>query len=107
MDFIEPKSTSRLAIITITCGWVFTVVAALAVLLLFWSRRIAGFALGQDDHILLIAFAITIGLVSHTTWAIVDEGLGQHFEDVATKSRRDIVRVSFLSASFANIPVPV
>ena len=93
----QPDSTHapNIAILTIICGWVFTAIAILAVIIVFWSRRIRGQALRSDDYILFLTLAITIGLVAHTTWAVIDEGLGKQPRDVSKDQRGKIVRVCF------------
>ena len=93
----QPDSTHapNIAIFTITCGWSFIAVAIFAVALLLWSRRITGLALRSEDYILFITLAATMGLVAHTTWAVIDEGYGKQLRDVSKEQRGKIVRVYF------------
>ena len=66
---------------TIICSWIFTVFAILAMGLMPPARRIQNRKLGLDDYMIIIAFVITLVLVAQTTWAILDEGQGNHVEN--------------------------
>ena len=91
----SPDSTQapNIANITIVCGWVFTGLAALAVFLQFWSRRISGLGVVVDDYLILVAFAIAVAIVAQISWAIHDEKLGKRLDGVSKKQRNGLVRV--------------
>lgn len=93
MAFSNSQTLSNIALITIICGWIFTVMAMLALGLLFWARRIQSQGLGCDDWILTTAFVISLALVAQTTCAIVDEGLGTRLKDVSEKERGAVIPV--------------
>jgi len=95
MIMFSPDSTSgpNIPVITIVCGWLFTAMAMLALLLLVWSKRIRGAAFRIDDYFTFLAFLIAIGLVIHTTSAVLDEGLGKQLGDLSKKRRAEIVKV--------------
>lgn len=103
---LGPVYTPNLAVTTIVCGWIFTAVATLAMLLLLWARRLLGMGLLLDDYMTCLVFVLAIGLVSHTTWAVVDEGLGKQLEDVPINSRQEIIRVRSLRDVVAARPNP-
>lgn len=91
----SPDSTRapNVAIITIVCGWVFTAVATVSILLLVWSRRLVGDGFEKGDYVTFAAFGTTLALVAHTTWAVVDEGLGEQLGEVSKNQRGKIVGV--------------
>ncbi|CAG8979688.1 hypothetical protein HYALB_00003919 [Hymenoscyphus albidus] len=70
----------NLAIISIVCGWVFISLAIFAVALQVWGSVRRGSSIG-GDILLVLATIISVGLVSHITWAIVRENFGKHDAD--------------------------
>ena len=97
----SPDSTQapNIANITIICGWLFTVLAALAVTLHFWSRHISTNAVMADDYLILVAFAIAVAIVAQTSWAIHDEDFGKKLDRVSRKQRNGLVKVSKMCAT--------
>ena len=47
----DSPNAPNIAIITIVCGWVFSVLAILSVVLLLWSRRALGRQLDANDYL--------------------------------------------------------
>ena len=97
------SGAGNLAIITIVFGWVFTAVAVLAVLLQIWARRISKWSwrsLVIADSMVFVALAISFGLVAHTTWAIVGEGLDERIGRISRRQRNVIVRVGRASSNY-------
>ncbi|MCJ1295696.1 hypothetical protein MMC34_007260 [Xylographa carneopallida] len=82
MSFSTTSQESNIGAVTIICGWVLSGLATIAVSLMIWARRLCLVRLGADDYILITAYIMTIVLVAQTTWAIIDEGQGQHVADV-------------------------
>ncbi|KAI1655627.1 hypothetical protein F4813DRAFT_366676 [Daldinia decipiens] len=87
-------TTSNVALATIVCTYVFTFLALLSsaihVFMCIKKSR-----LSWDDISTFIAFAMTLGLVCQTTWAVIDEGQGQHVSDV-TRSQFELTAKSLL-----------
>lgn len=86
------------------CGWVFIGTAMLVIFLLLWSRRLSNVPLGKDDYLTFVAFTIAIALVAHTSWAIVDEGLGR--QAIGTPESRRAALIKESSKPYA-IEVPL
>ena len=91
----ESRNAPNIAISTLVCGWVFTALAILAVFLLWWSRRLRRRSLGYSEYCLFGALILAIVLVGHTSWAIVDEGMGYHHTTLSKSQRASLVKVSF------------
>lgn len=91
----DSQHAPNIAVITLVCGWLFTAIALLSLLLLVLSRRLSGSPLRVDDYLLFTAFAIAIALAAHTSWAIVDEGLGRQQRVVSIAQRATLVKVRF------------
>lgn len=86
------KNAPNIAIITLVSGWICTAFALLCVFLLVWSRRI-GRGLKSHDYLLFVASAITVALTAHTSWAIIDEGLGRRQNDATATQRAALIKV--------------
>lgn len=89
----ESRNSPNIAVITLVCGWVFTALAILAVILCGWSRR---FSLGNGEYCLVGALILAIVLVGHTSWAIIDEGMGYHKTTLSKSQRASLVKVGFI-----------
>ena len=90
----DSHNAPNIALITLVCGWLFTALAILAVILLWWARRLRQFSFWRDYHLLLGALSVSIALVVHTSWAIVEEGLGRRQRDLSTRQRASLIKVS-------------
>ncbi|KAK2606577.1 hypothetical protein N8I77_005317 [Diaporthe amygdali] len=64
-------------------NWTLTVFAFLAVVIIH-CRKFSGMSvpIRADDILILVSFIVGIGLVSLSTWAILDEGQGEHQQSV-------------------------
>lgn len=71
------KPATNLAYHTLAWSWTVTGLAALAVGFQITSRRITH-NFGVDDGLVVIAWVVGLILVAQTTWAILDEGQGEH-----------------------------
>lgn len=91
----ESRNAPNIAIITLVCGWVFTGLAILAVFLFGWSMRLRKRSLGSGDYCLFGALILAIVLVGHTSWAIIDEGMGYHQTNLSESQRASLVKVGF------------
>ncbi|KAI1377259.1 hypothetical protein F4677DRAFT_49921 [Hypoxylon crocopeplum] len=87
---------SDVALTTIICTYIFTFLAVLS-LLVHGSVRLkkfSGFLL--EDYLTFAAFMIALGLVGQITWAVIDEGQGQHMSDVS-RSQFELTAKSLLA----------
>ena len=91
----ESRNAPNIAIITLVCGWVFTALAILAVFLLCWSMRLRHRSPETGDYCLFGALILAIVLVGHTSWAIIDEGMGYHQTTLSKSQRASLVKVGF------------
>ncbi|POS71948.1 integral membrane protein [Diaporthe helianthi] len=75
---------TSIAVCTLAVNWSLTVLAFLAIIAICWVGLILPSARPSlDDVLVIMAFLISMVLVSLSTWAIVDEGLGRHQQDVS------------------------
>ena len=95
----DSAQAPNIAKITIVCGWLFTALAALAVILHFWSRITIVRRTSADDYLILVAFTIAVAIVAQTTWAIDDENLGKELDSVTRKQRLGLVKICELSVT--------
>lgn len=72
--------TSHIGVTTIASSWTLAVIALLAVAIETRHRFERKVRLGIDGFSLILATTISIILTAQTTWAIVDEGQGEHTE---------------------------
>lgn len=85
---------SDIARTTLICSWLFTGLATISITIQILSihhRRM----IGIDDYLLFTAYLISVLLVAQTTWAVVDEGQGEHEDDVSNHSQFGIVAKVF------------
>lgn len=81
---------SDIAYSTLVCSWLFTGLATISIIAQVLSvhrRR----DIGIDDYLLFTAYFVSVLLVVQTTWAVVDEGQGEHEADVSHQSQFGIV----------------
>lgn len=90
----DSRNAPNIALITIVCGWLFTALAILAVILLWWAHRLRRLSCWKEDCFLLGALLVSIALVVHTSWAIVEEGLGRQQRDLSTRQHTSLIKVS-------------
>lgn len=95
----ESRNAPNIAIITLVCGWVFTALAILAVILFCWSRRLLGMSLSKNDCVVFGPLVMAIVLVGHTSWAVIEEGMGRRQVTLSKSQRASLVKVSFRCAS--------
>ncbi|KAI1768484.1 hypothetical protein GGR53DRAFT_478280 [Hypoxylon sp. FL1150] len=70
---------SDVALATIICTFILTPLAILSLSIhLFTCKQMFAY----DNLLILIAFLISLALVGQITWAVVDEGQGQHMSSV-------------------------
>lgn len=89
-------------VVTIACSWAFTFLATLSLLMITWAWRLMaqtprGWGLAWDDGLVVVAYFLSVSLVSLTTWAIIHEGQGEHITDVAKSNVTWIAKSLFVN----------
>ncbi|KAG8164457.1 hypothetical protein KVR01_006375 [Diaporthe batatas] len=77
---------TSLALCTLVVNWTLTLIASIAVVVVYCHRLPAGglfVSVRPDDILLLISFIIGLVLVSLSTWGILDEGQAEHQQNVS------------------------
>ena len=92
----EAQGGPNIALITIICGWIFAIIAFLAVSLMLWTRaKQSHFEI--DDYLTVLALATNTAIIVQITWAIVDEGQDKHEAEVPRTAFALVVRVDSFS----------
>lgn len=81
---------SDIARTTLVCSWLFTGLATISMIaqvLSIHHRK----AIDIDDYLLFTAYLVSVLLVAQTTWAVVNEGQGEHEADVSHHSQFGVV----------------
>jgi hypothetical protein len=86
-------TNSTVALATIVCSYVFTAVAVLSVLIhiVHTLKKFGRFHV--DDYLIVSAFILALALVAQITWAVIDEGQGQHLSNVARSQLNIMAKV--------------
>lgn len=88
--------TSYVGLITIICGWVLAAFAMLAVTIEIRDKIVKISTIGVNGLCLILATTISIVLTIVTTWAVLDEGQGEHMEE---ENAMEIALVAKVSCS--------
>lgn len=88
-------ANSTVATATIVCSYVFTAVAVLSVILHIVYTLKRHHRLHVDDYLIVSALILALALVAQITWAVIDEGQGQHLPNLA-RSQLNIMAKVFL-----------
>lgn len=97
---------TSLAICTLVVNWTLTLLALLIVLAVCCFKITSRCQkIRLDEILVLVAFIISLVLVSLSTWAIVDEGQGKHQQDVSTSHLEIAAKVCPAPAPLSNITV--
>ncbi|KAI0840098.1 hypothetical protein F5Y06DRAFT_248107 [Hypoxylon sp. FL0890] len=88
-------AASTVALATIVCTYVFTFLALLSLAIHGYMRLNNPNRFSLEDFSTSLAVIITLALVGQITWAVVDEGQGQHVSDV-TQSQFELTAKSLL-----------
>ncbi|ROV89875.1 hypothetical protein VPNG_10248 [Cytospora leucostoma] len=73
---------TSLAICTLTVNWALTFLGFLTMVAVYEYKRKTPGSFRVDDFLIFSAFVVGVVLVGLQTWAIVDEGQGQHQQDI-------------------------
>ena len=92
----EAQGGPNIALITIICGWIFSILALLSGSLMLWVR-VKQRNLGIDDCLTALALATNTAIIVQITWAIVDEGQDKHEAEVPRTAFAMVVRVDLFS----------
>lgn len=88
------RSMSNVALATIVCTYIFTFLAALSLALHGFVRlHLLRTRFKLEDFLTFIAFMISLALVGQITWAVIDEGQGQHMSTVTRDQFELIAKV--------------
>ncbi|MCJ1287042.1 hypothetical protein MMC26_006389 [Xylographa opegraphella] len=88
-----PSHGDDFGIAIIVCGWLFQVIAAVAVALRVWARHLKKQKLVLNDHLAFAALVATILLNIGSTWAVVDAGQGQHASDLSGEQVTEYAKI--------------
>lgn len=82
-DEITMRALTSLALCTLVVNWTLTLLTFLAVSTIY-SHRLIGLSMPvrPDDILILVSFIVGTALVSLSTWTILDEGQGEHQQNV-------------------------
>ena len=89
-----PAHGDEFGIAIIVCGWLFQAIAAVAVALRVWARRLKKQKLVLNDYLAFAALVATILLNIGSTWAVVDAGQGQHASDLSGEQVTEYAKVN-------------
>lgn len=73
---------SDVALATVVCTYVFTLLATISLSIHAYYRLMVRHEVEAEDFLTLIAFIVSLALVGQITWAVIDEGQGEHMSDV-------------------------
>jgi hypothetical protein len=73
---------SNIAITTIVCTWIFTILTILSMAFQVKWTLLHGKFLATDNVLIILGFGLCLALVGQITWAVLDEEQGQHISDV-------------------------
>lgn len=86
---------NSLALCTLVVNWSLTLLAFIAVIVVYCQRLAARSRLDEpDDILLLVSFVVGIVLVSLSTWGILDEGQANHQANVSGSQLERAAKVS-------------
>ena len=77
---------------TIICSWVFAALAGIGVCTQIVKARTS---VKADDILIFSAFVVSLMLVAQTTWAVIDEGQGEHVNNQLRTHLALIARVCY------------
>ncbi|KAI0885142.1 uncharacterized protein GGS22DRAFT_139484 [Annulohypoxylon maeteangense] len=91
-----PLFASNVALATIVCTYVFGFFAIIFVAIHLFVRLHLFGKFSIEDISTCFALIVTMGLIGQITWAVVDEGQGEHMADV-TRSQFELTAKSLLA----------
>jgi len=91
---------SGVALATIVCSYIFTGLASLSIFIHVSKRFQLLHRAALEDYLILLAFMFALALVGQTTWAVFDEGQGQHMSKVTPGHFEIIAKVRSTTKDF-------
>ena len=98
MPPIQQGPSSDIGRATLISGWLLATLTSIGLGLSIWAKLSAMVGVGLDDIFLVVATIISLALLIQTTWAIVDEGQGQHVEAESQSDIAIVAKVQFLQS---------
>ena len=96
MPPIQLRPSSDIGRATLISGWLLAILALIGLGLSIWAKHLKHLPTGLDDVFLVSATIISLALLIQTTWAIIDEGQGQHMETESQLEIAMVAKVRFL-----------
>lgn len=89
------RSLTSLALCTLVVNWTLTLLALVAVAVMYWHRLVGqSMPVRADDALVLASFVVGAVLVSLSTWNILDESEAEHQENVSESQLGRAAKVS-------------
>lgn len=89
------RTLTSLALCTLVVNWTLTLLALVAVAVMYWHRLVGmSKPVRPDDVLVLASFVVGAVLVSLSTWNILDEGQAEHQENVSESQLGRAAKVS-------------
>lgn len=77
------RSYTSLAICTLVVNWTLTILALFSMFVIHIFKKRRGMEYRVDDALVCAAFVVGLVFVMLSTWAIIDEGQGEHQQNVS------------------------
>lgn len=91
------RTYTSLALCTLAVNWTLTLLALVAVTVMYWHRLVGlSMPVRPEDILVLASFIVGAVLVSLSTWTILDEGQAEHQENVSESQLGRAAKVSHL-----------
>lgn len=88
-----PTFATPLARNTIILGWISVWLAWLGLLLVLFNAFVLTRHVLFEHFLIAAGFIVGVALASQTTWAILDEGIGKHQEDMSSHAIAAVAKV--------------
>ena len=69
---------------TLICGWTLAAIALDFLLITMWASHVRFGHLRLDEYMQVVATVISLALLIQSTWAVIEEGQGQHIQAETT-----------------------
>ena len=92
---VSMRAYTSLALCTLAVNWTLTILASIAVAVMYCLRFVEpSFSVRPDDALVLVSLVVGVVLVSLSTWAVLDEGQAEHQEAVSGSQLEMAAKVS-------------
>ena len=96
------KTSTKLATYTLASSWAATAAAAMVLVTMITVRRMQEFSLMSHDVLIILAWLLGVGLIAQTTWAIINEGQGEHQQDLQMSQVQAAAKVGVYSSGLCS-----